>query len=118
VSRKVSDGVGRIKLGLADALYLGNLDAQRDWGFAGDYVEAMWIMLQHQEPEDFVVSSGEEHSIRELVDIAFAHAGLDPDDHVRVDARFPRRPTSTISSATQRRRTRSSAGSRERRSGS
>ena len=90
VTRKVSDGVARIKLGLADSLLLGNLDAKRDWGFAGDYVEAMWMMLQQPEPEDFVVSSGEEHSIRELVDIAFAHAGLDPDDHVRVDPRFLR----------------------------
>ncbi|MFN2471688.1 MAG: GDP-mannose 4,6-dehydratase [Gaiellaceae bacterium] len=90
VTRKVSDGVARIKLGLSDALDLGNLDAKRDWGFAGDYVEAMWLMLQHDEPDDFVVASGEEHSIRELVDIAFGHAGLDPDDHVRTDPRFLR----------------------------
>jgi GDPmannose 4,6-dehydratase len=86
----VSDGVARVKLGLRDSLLLGNLDAKRDWGFAGDYVEAMWLMLQEDEPDDFVVASGEEHSIRELVDIAFAHAGLDPDDHVQTDPRFLR----------------------------
>jgi GDPmannose 4,6-dehydratase len=90
VSRKVSDGVARIKLGLADALYLGNLDSKRDWGFAGDYVEAMWLMMQRDEPEDFVVASGEEHSIHELVRIAFGHAGLDLSDHVRVDSKFLR----------------------------
>jgi GDPmannose 4,6-dehydratase len=90
VSRKVTDGVARIKLGLSDALYLGNLDSKRDWGYAGDYVEAMWMMLQRDEPEDFVVASGEEHSIHELVQIAFAHAGLDLDDHVRVDPKFLR----------------------------
>jgi GDPmannose 4,6-dehydratase len=90
VTRKVSDGVARIKLGLRDDLPLGNLDAARDWGFAGDYVEAMWLMLQQDEPQDFVVASGKAHSIRELVDIAFAHAGLDPADHVRTDPRFLR----------------------------
>jgi GDPmannose 4,6-dehydratase len=90
VTRKVSDGVARIKLGLRDSLPLGNLDAKRDWGFAGDYVEAMWLMLQEDEPDDFVVASGAEHSIRELVDIAFARAGLDPDDHVQTDPRFLR----------------------------
>jgi GDPmannose 4,6-dehydratase len=90
VTRKVSDGVARIKLGLRDSLALGNLDAKRDWGFAGDYVQAMWLMLQEDEPDDFVVASGEEHSIRELVDIAFSHAGLDPDDHVQTDPRFLR----------------------------
>jgi GDPmannose 4,6-dehydratase len=90
VTRKVSDGVARIKLGLRDKLPLGNLDAKRDWGFAGDYVEAMWLMLQQDEPDDFVVASGREHSVREVVDIAFAHAGLDPDDHVDVDPRFLR----------------------------
>jgi GDPmannose 4,6-dehydratase len=90
VSRKVSDGVARIKLGLADALSLGNLDSKRDWGYAADYVEAMWLMLQQGEPEDFVVASGEEHSIRELVEIAFAHAGLEADDHVRIDPKFLR----------------------------
>jgi GDPmannose 4,6-dehydratase len=90
VTRKVSDGVARLKLGLADSLPLGNLDAKRDWGYAGDYVEAMWLMLQQPEPEDFVVASGQEYSIRELVEIAFAHVELDPDDFVRLDARFLR----------------------------
>jgi GDPmannose 4,6-dehydratase len=85
VSRKITDGVARIKLGLADELRLGNLEAKRDWGFAGDYVEAMWLMLQQEEPEDFVIASGVEHAVRECVDIAFGHAGLDPDQYVRTD---------------------------------
>jgi len=85
VSRKITDGVARIKLGLADELRLGNLEAKRDWGFAGDYVEAMWLMLQQEEPEDFVIASGVEHSIRECVDIAFGHAGLDPEQYVHTD---------------------------------
>jgi GDPmannose 4,6-dehydratase len=89
-TRKITDGVARIKLGLAESLVLGNLDAKRDWGYAGDYVEAMWMMLQQPEPEDFVIATGIEHSVRECVDIAFAHAGLDPDDHVRADPRFLR----------------------------
>jgi GDPmannose 4,6-dehydratase len=90
VTRKVSDGVARLKLGLADSLPLGNLNAKRDWGYAGDYVEAMWLMLQQPEPGDFVVASGQEYSIRELVEIAFAHVELDPDDFVKLDARFLR----------------------------
>ncbi|MEK6277764.1 MAG: GDP-mannose 4,6-dehydratase, partial [Actinomycetota bacterium] len=77
VTRKISDGVARIKLGLADELRLGNLDAKRDWGYAGDYVEAMWMMLQADEPEDYVVATGEEHSVREFAEIAFEHAGVD-----------------------------------------
>ena len=85
VTRKVSDGVARIKLGQADSLKLGNLEAQRDWGFAGDYVRAMWLMLQRDEPRDYVIGSGEMHSVRELCEVAFAHAGLDYRDHVRVD---------------------------------
>jgi GDPmannose 4,6-dehydratase len=85
VTRKVSAGVARIKLGLADELVLGNLDARRDWGFAGDYVEAMWRMLQQDEPEDYVVATGEANSVERLVDVAFAHAGLDRDAHVRTD---------------------------------
>jgi GDPmannose 4,6-dehydratase len=89
-TRKITDGVARIKLGLADTLELGNLDAKRDWGFAGDYVEAMWLMLQQPEAEDFLIATGIEHSVRECVDIAFAHAGLDPDEHVRSDPRFLR----------------------------
>ena len=90
VTRKVTDGVARIKLGLADSLSLGNLEAKRDWGFAGDYVRAMWLMLQQDEPDDFVVSSDETHSVRELCEIAFAHAGLDWNDHVKVDPKFYR----------------------------
>ena len=90
VTRKVTDGVARIKLGLADALYLGNLDAQRDWGFAGDYVRAMWMMLQQEKADDFVIATGESHSVRELVDVAFHHAGLDPGKYVKQDARFLR----------------------------
>jgi GDPmannose 4,6-dehydratase len=90
VTRKVSDGVARIKLGMTDELRLGNLDAQRDWGFAGDYVEAMWLMLQQAEPDDFVVATGETHSVQEFVDTAFSHAGLDPARHVKTDPEFLR----------------------------
>jgi GDPmannose 4,6-dehydratase len=90
VTRKISDGVARIKLGLADELRLGNLDAKRDWGYAGDYVEAMWLMLQAEEPEDYVIATGEEHSVREFVDVAFEHAGLEPERHVVVDPQFLR----------------------------
>jgi GDPmannose 4,6-dehydratase len=90
VTRKVSDGVARIKHEVASELRLGNLDAKRDWGYAGDYVEAMWLMLQQDEPSDYVIASGEEHSVRELVEIAFEHAGLDPDKHVVQDQRFMR----------------------------
>src|SRR3989442_7954409 len=85
VTRKVSDGVARIKLGLADSLSIGNLDAQRDWGFAGDYVRAMWLMLQNDQPEDYVIATGVSHSVRELIEIAFTHAGLAWQKHVRVD---------------------------------
>jgi GDPmannose 4,6-dehydratase len=90
VTRKISDGVARIKLGLADELRLGNLDAKRDWGFAGDYVEAMWLMLQQDEPDDYVIATGEEHSVREFTEIAFTHAGLDADQHVKSDPEFLR----------------------------
>jgi GDPmannose 4,6-dehydratase len=85
VTRKVTDGVARIKLGLADSLSIGNLDAHRDWGFAGDYVRAMWLMLQQPKPDDYVIATGVSHSVRELVEIAFAHAGLDWQQYVRVD---------------------------------
>src|SRR3989442_9510661 len=85
VTRKVSDGVARIKLGLADTLSIGNLNAHRDWGFAGDYVRAMWLMLQRDRPEDYVIATGVSHSVRELIEIAFAHAGLDWRKYVRID---------------------------------
>ncbi len=90
VTRKISDGVARIKLGLAEELRLGNLAAKRDWGFAGDYVDAMWRMLQQDEPSDYVVASGVEHSVKDFVDAAFAHAGLDPERHVLSDPEFLR----------------------------
>ena len=90
VTRKVTDGVARIKLGLADSLSLGNLDAHRDWGFAGDYVRAMWLMLQQDAPDDYVVATGIAHSVRDLVEVAFAHAGLDWTTHVRQDPRLIR----------------------------
>jgi GDPmannose 4,6-dehydratase len=90
VTRKISDGVARIKLGLADELRLGNLDAKRDWGFAGDYVRAMWLMLQQDEPSDYVISTGAEHSVQDFVDAAFAHVGIDPGEHVVVDQEFIR----------------------------
>jgi len=85
VTRKVTDGVARIKLGLADSLPIGNLDAHRDWGFAGDYVRAMWLMLQQDVPDDYVIATGVAHSVRELIEIAFARVGLDWQRYVRVD---------------------------------
>jgi GDPmannose 4,6-dehydratase len=85
VTRKVSDGVARIKLGRADTLKIGNLSAHRDWGFAGDYVRAMWLMLQQDRPEDYVIATGVSHSVQELVEIAFARVGLDWQKHVKVD---------------------------------
>src|SRR6478609_3142063 len=85
VTRKVTDAVARIKLGLRDTMSIGNLDAQRDWGFAGDYVRAMWLMLQQDKADDYVIASGVSHSVRDLVEIAFAHAGLDWQKYVRVD---------------------------------
>lgn len=90
VTRKISDGVARIKLGRAKELRLGNLEAQRDWGFAGDYVEAMWRMLQQDQPDSFVIGMGETHSVREFCQIAFGHVGLDYSDHVVQDERFYR----------------------------
>jgi GDPmannose 4,6-dehydratase len=85
VTRKVSDSVARIKLGVADQLSLGNLDASRDWGYAGDYVQAMWMMLQQPQADDYVIATGKSHSVRDLVEVAFGHAGLDWQKHVRVD---------------------------------
>ena len=90
VTRKVTDGAARIKLGLSGSLSLGNLDAQRDWGFAGDYVRAMWLMLQQSEPDDYVIATGESHSVRELVEVAFDRVGLDWNKHVRLDPKFLR----------------------------
>jgi GDPmannose 4,6-dehydratase len=90
VSRKVTNGVARIKLGLTKKLVMGNLDAQRDWGYAADYVRAMWLMLQQPEADDYVVATGETHSVRELVEIAFATVGLDWQEYVEVDPRFLR----------------------------
>ena len=92
VTRKITRAVGRIRLGLQEKLFLGNLDSQRDWGFAGDYVEAMWQMLQLDQPGDYVIATGETHSVREFVEKAFARVGLDWQQHVAYDARY-NRPT-------------------------
>ncbi|HWA53646.1 MAG TPA: GDP-mannose 4,6-dehydratase [Solirubrobacterales bacterium] len=88
VTRKITRAVARIKAGLQDKLYMGNLDAERDWGYAPDFVEAMWLMLQADEPDDYVVATGEKHSVREALEVAFSHAGLDPDKHVEIDPRY------------------------------
>lgn len=90
VTRKITDGVARIKLGLQKELRLGNLDALRDWGFAGDYVRAMWMMLNHEAPDDYVVATGEKHSVRDFARIAFEHVGLNWEDHVVVDPKYLR----------------------------
>ena len=88
VTRKVSDGVARIKLGMQNELRLGNVDAKRDWGFAGDYVEAMWLMLQQPVPDDYVVATGRTTTVREMCRIAFQHVGLNIDDHIVIDPKF------------------------------
>src|SRR6202035_2535880 len=85
VTRKITRAVGRITQGLQDKLYLGNLEAERDWGFAGDYVEAMWMMLQQEKPQDYVIATGVTHSVRDFVEVAFAHVGLDYRSHIEVD---------------------------------
>lgn len=91
VTRKITNAVARIKLGLQENIHLGNLDARRDWGFAGDYVEAMWLMLQQEKPDDYVISTDETHSVREFLDVAFSHIGVsDWTSHVVVDPRFVR----------------------------
>ncbi len=90
VTRKITHGAARIKLGLANELRLGNLDAQRDWGYAGDYAEAMWLMLQQDQPDDYVVCTGETHSVRDFCEVAFSHVGLDYQDYVILDERFYR----------------------------
>ena len=91
VTRKITNGIARIKLGLQDSVTLGNLDAARDWGYAGDFVEAMWLMLQQDEPDDYLVATGETHSVRDLLELAFGHAGIDDwEPFVRQDPRFER----------------------------
>ena len=90
MTRKITDGVARIKLGIQTELRLGNLDAQRDWGFAGDYVRAMWMMLQQQRPDDYVLATGRTHSVRDFVRLAFQCVGLRWEDHVVIDPRFYR----------------------------
>lgn len=91
VTKKITDGVARIYHGMSKELRLGNLDAKRDWGFAGDYVRAMWLMLQQEKPDDFVIATGESHSVREFVELAFGEAGLDWKKYVKIDQKF-RRP--------------------------
>lgn len=88
ISRKVTDGVARIKLGITDKLRLGNLEARRDWGFAGDYVEAMWLMLQQNQPEDYIIATGTSHSVRDLVETAFAYVGLPVEPYIFIDHRL------------------------------
>jgi len=88
ISRKVTDGVARIKLGLADTLKLGNLEARRDWGFAKDFVEAMWLMLQQDQPEDYVIATGVSHSVQDLVETAFSYVGLPMEPYVVVDPKL------------------------------
>jgi len=90
VTRKITDGVARIKLGLSKELSLGNLEARRDWGFAGDYVRAMWLMLQNDTPQDFVIASGQTHTVRDFCQVAFEHVGLAWQDYVKMDQRFIR----------------------------
>lgn len=90
VTRKITDGVARVKLGLAQELVLGNLDARRDWGYAGDYTRAMWLMLQQEQPGDYVIATGETHSVQEFCELAFAHVGLDWQKYVKQDPRFMR----------------------------
>lgn len=90
VTRKITDAVAKIKLGLQDKLYLGNIEAKRDWGYAGDYVEAMWLMLQQKKPDDYVIATGETHSVKEFLDIAFKYVGLNWQDYVVIDPKFTR----------------------------
>ncbi|HEY1586568.1 MAG TPA: GDP-mannose 4,6-dehydratase, partial [Polyangia bacterium] len=88
VSRKISRAAARIKLGLQDKLFLGNLDAKRDWGFAGDYVEAMWLMLQQEKPDDFVIATGQCNTVRDFLDESFGHLGIEWKKHVEIDPRY------------------------------
>ena len=112
VTRKVTDGVARIKLGLAKELRLGNLDAKRDWGFAGDYVRAMWLMLQQDKPDDYVVATGETHTVSELVELAFGAVGLDWKKYVEIDPALVRPAEVDLLIGDPARRSASSAGSR------
>ena len=88
VTRKITRAVGRIAEGLQSELFLGNLEAKRDWGYAGDYVEAMWLMLQQESPDDYVIATGEAHTVRDFVEAAFGRVGLDPEEHVQIDPRY------------------------------
>ena len=117
MTRKITHTVAQIKLGLANELRLGNLEAQRDWGFAGDYVEAMWLMLQQDEPDDYVISTDETHSVREFCELAFDHVGLDWENYVVQDEQFfrPAEVDLLVGDSSQGPRPRS-AGSRRRRS--
>jgi GDPmannose 4,6-dehydratase len=90
VTRKITRAIARIQAGLQDKLFMGNLEARRDWGYAKEYVEAMWLMLQQPEPDDYVVATGENHSIKEFLELAFDHAGLDWKKHVEIDPKFYR----------------------------
>ena len=90
VTRKITKAAARIKLGLQQDLYLGNLDAKRDWGYAGDYVEAMWLMLQQDQPDDYVIATGETHTVREFLEVAFGHLNLDWKQHVKIDPQYYR----------------------------
>ena len=90
VTRKVTNAVAKIKHGVQDKLFMGNLDSKRDWGFSGDYVEAMWLMLQQPKPDDYVIATGETHTVRELVEVAFSHVGLNWEDYVEIDPKFIR----------------------------
>ncbi len=90
VTRKITDGVARIKLGLTDELRMGNLDSERDWGFAGDYVKAMWMMLQEDKPDDYIIATGQAQSVRQFIHTAFDYVGLNPDKHVKIDPKFLR----------------------------
>jgi len=90
VTRKVTHAAAQIKLGLASRLAMGNLDARRDWGFAGDYVKAMWLMLQQDQPDDYVIATGVQHSVRELLDVAFGAVGLNYEDYMEIDPQFLR----------------------------
>ena len=90
VTRKITSSLARVRLGLQDKIALGNIDASRDWGFAGDYVEAMWLMLQQAEPDDYVIATNETHSVREFLEVAFDYVGLDWKKHVEIDPRYYR----------------------------